>query len=145
MIFQKFEICIKKIPDQNKHYKTSNIVPFKRNFVVIYDNCIIGNNVIINSSSVIGADGFGYEKNEKGEWEKFQHPFKTGLATTDPYSDVMGGGIYVEPYEQDIYSYYSGESGAKDSPKTLEEGRTVWEKEASETVAKQKEFDLYQL
>ncbi|MEK9727911.1 MAG: UDP-3-O-(3-hydroxymyristoyl)glucosamine N-acyltransferase, partial [Candidatus Margulisiibacteriota bacterium] len=37
--------------------------------VTIYDNCKIGNNTIIHANSVIGADGFGYEK-ENDEWIK---------------------------------------------------------------------------
>ncbi len=44
-----------------------------REGVYIYDKTTIGNNVVIDSGSVIGLDGFGYEKNEKGEWEKFPH------------------------------------------------------------------------
>jgi UDP-3-O-[3-hydroxymyristoyl] glucosamine N-acyltransferase len=41
--------------------------------VVIYHGVQIGNNVIIHAGSVIGADGFGYQKNENGELEKFPH------------------------------------------------------------------------
>lgn len=33
----------------------------------------IGNNVVLKSGCVIGGDGFGYERNEKGIFEKFQH------------------------------------------------------------------------
>lgn len=39
----------------------------------IYDNTIIGENVTIHAGTVIGADGFGYQRNEKGEFEKFPH------------------------------------------------------------------------
>lgn len=39
----------------------------------IYDNVKIGKNVIIHAGTVIGADGFGYEKNTDGELEKFPH------------------------------------------------------------------------
>jgi UDP-3-O-[3-hydroxymyristoyl] glucosamine N-acyltransferase len=39
----------------------------------IYDNVTIGNYVIIKPGAVIGADGFGYERNEKDELEKFPH------------------------------------------------------------------------
>ena len=39
----------------------------------IYDNVVIGQKVIIHAGTVIGADGFGYEKNESGEFEKFPH------------------------------------------------------------------------
>ncbi|MBL7766124.1 MAG: UDP-3-O-(3-hydroxymyristoyl)glucosamine N-acyltransferase [Chitinophagaceae bacterium] len=46
---------------------------------VIHDNCTlyddieIGKNVIIHANTVIGSDGFGYQKNELGELEKFPH------------------------------------------------------------------------
>jgi len=38
--------------------------------VTIYQRCIIGNNVIIHSGSVIGSDGFGYAKNDDGTYKK---------------------------------------------------------------------------
>jgi len=41
--------------------------------VYIYPNVKIGRNVIIHAGTVIGADGFGYERNDKGGWEKFPH------------------------------------------------------------------------
>ena len=41
--------------------------------VHIYDGVRIGSNVIIHSGTVIGADGFGYERNEQGELVKFPH------------------------------------------------------------------------
>jgi len=39
----------------------------------IYSNTQIGCNVTIHAGTVIGADGFGYERNEAGELEKFPH------------------------------------------------------------------------
>jgi len=42
-------------------------------FVYIGDNVKIGNNVTIKSGSVIGSDGFGFVKNQKGVFEKFPH------------------------------------------------------------------------
>jgi len=36
----------------------------------IRENCKIGNRVIIHSGTVIGSDGFGYHKNESGEYVK---------------------------------------------------------------------------
>ena len=39
----------------------------------IYDNVKIGNNVTINAGCIIGIDGYGYERNENGELEKFPH------------------------------------------------------------------------
>ena len=44
-----------------------------RPHVTIYDNVRIGANCRINSGTVIGADGFGYERNAIGELEKFPH------------------------------------------------------------------------
>ena len=41
--------------------------------VRILDRVRIGKNVIIKSGSVIGSDGFGYEKNEAGVYERFPH------------------------------------------------------------------------
>jgi len=39
--------------------------------VLIEDGCMIGDNVILHAGVVIGADGFGYVKDEKGEYIKF--------------------------------------------------------------------------
>jgi len=39
--------------------------------VFIDDHCSIGDNVILHSGVVIGADGFGYVKDENGEYVKF--------------------------------------------------------------------------
>ncbi len=36
----------------------------------IYHGCVIGNNCTIHAGAVIGADGFGFAPNEKGEFEK---------------------------------------------------------------------------
>lgn len=44
-----------------------------RPHVTVYDNVRIGANCRINSGTVIGADGFGYERNAQGELEKFPH------------------------------------------------------------------------
>ncbi len=39
----------------------------------LYDNTTIGDYVTIHAGTVIGADGFGYQRNESGEFEKFPH------------------------------------------------------------------------
>lgn len=39
----------------------------------IYDNVFIGKNVIIHAGAVIGSDGFGYQRNKQGVFEKFPH------------------------------------------------------------------------
>jgi len=41
--------------------------------VHIYDKVRIGRDVIIHAGTVIGGDGFGYERNDLGEMEKFPH------------------------------------------------------------------------
>jgi len=41
--------------------------------VSLYDNTRIGNNVTVHAGTVIGADGFGYERNADGGMEKFLH------------------------------------------------------------------------
>ncbi len=41
--------------------------------VYIYPNTRIGRNVIIHAGTVIGATGFGYERNDEGELERFPH------------------------------------------------------------------------
>lgn len=38
---------------------------------IIHDNTIIRNNVRIYSGAVIGSDGYGFEKDESNNWEKF--------------------------------------------------------------------------
>jgi len=38
--------------------------------VKIYSECVIGKNCVINSGAIIGADGFGFAPNEKGEYIK---------------------------------------------------------------------------
>jgi UDP-3-O-[3-hydroxymyristoyl] glucosamine N-acyltransferase len=39
----------------------------------IYSRTRIGRNVTIHAGTIIGADGFGYQRNEAGELEKFPH------------------------------------------------------------------------
>lgn len=41
--------------------------------VHVYDNVAIGDRVIIHAGTVIGSDGFGYQKNLDGVLEKFPH------------------------------------------------------------------------
>lgn len=45
-----------------------NVVIFSG--VKVYSECIIGNDCFINSGAIIGADGFGFTPNEKGEYHK---------------------------------------------------------------------------
>ena len=39
----------------------------------IYPGCVIGDNVILHSNAVIGADGFGFAPLEDGTWKKIEH------------------------------------------------------------------------
>lgn len=39
----------------------------------IYDNVVIGKNVKVNANTAIGSEGFGYSRNEIGEFEHFPH------------------------------------------------------------------------
>lgn len=39
----------------------------------IYDNVIIGKNVKIHAGTVVGADGFGYVKDDQGSYVRFPH------------------------------------------------------------------------
>ncbi len=38
--------------------------------VKIYSDCLVGSHCVINSGAIIGADGFGFTPNEKGEYNK---------------------------------------------------------------------------
>jgi UDP-3-O-[3-hydroxymyristoyl] glucosamine N-acyltransferase len=49
--------------------------------VYIYDNCFIGRNVEIYAGCLLGGKGFGFERNENGELEKF--PQLGGLVIED--------------------------------------------------------------
>lgn len=50
-------------------------------FVKIYDSCEIGSNCNIADHVVLGGEGFGYEKDENGDWFKF--PQIGGLSIGD--------------------------------------------------------------
>lgn len=39
----------------------------------LYDGVKIGRNVLVQAGTVIGSPGFGYERNDEGEWEHFPH------------------------------------------------------------------------
>jgi len=99
--------CLQKfVPTNNpKHIESTSIIKTKRigkNFslghfsyisenvvignnvtilgnVYIHDDVVIGNNVFINASTVIGSDGFGYERNSKMKLEKFPHMGKVEI------------------------------------------------------------------
>jgi UDP-3-O-[3-hydroxymyristoyl] glucosamine N-acyltransferase len=41
---------------------------------VVREFCRIGNNVVVQNGAVIGADGFGFAKNDTGRWHKIPQP-----------------------------------------------------------------------
>jgi UDP-3-O-[3-hydroxymyristoyl] glucosamine N-acyltransferase len=43
---------------------------FAHAHAVVRENCILGDNVTLENGVIVGADGFGFAKNEAGEWEK---------------------------------------------------------------------------
>ena len=51
----------------------------------IYSETVIGNSCVINSGAIIGADGFGFAPNEKGEYIKVP---QTGNVILEDYVDV---------------------------------------------------------
>jgi len=53
--------------------------------VKIYSDCVIGNNCVIHSSSVIGADGFGFAPNQDGMYSKVP---QTGNVIIEDFVDI---------------------------------------------------------
>lgn len=51
----------------------------------IYSDCVIGNYCVINSGAIIGADGFGFAPNEKGEYQKIP---QTGNVVLEDFVDI---------------------------------------------------------
>jgi UDP-3-O-[3-hydroxymyristoyl] glucosamine N-acyltransferase len=47
---------------------------FAHAHVVVRENCQIGNNVILQNGVVVGADGFGFAKDDSGHWHKIPQP-----------------------------------------------------------------------
>jgi len=43
---------------------------FAHAHAVVRENCVLGDNVTLENGAIIGADGFGFAKNEAGQWEK---------------------------------------------------------------------------
>ena len=51
----------------------------------VYSDCIIGKNCVVNSGVIIGADGFGFAKNENGEYTKVP---QTGNVILEDFVDI---------------------------------------------------------
>jgi UDP-3-O-[3-hydroxymyristoyl] glucosamine N-acyltransferase len=43
---------------------------FAHAHAVVRENCILGDHVTLENGAIVGADGFGFAKNEAGHWEK---------------------------------------------------------------------------
>ena len=54
----------------------------------IYSESIIGDHCVVHSGAIIGADGFGFTPNEKGEYSKVP---QTGNVILEDYVDVGAG------------------------------------------------------
>lgn len=54
----------------------------------IYSESIIGNHCVVNSGAIIGADGFGFTPNEKGEYSKVP---QTGNVILEDHVDIGAG------------------------------------------------------
>jgi UDP-3-O-[3-hydroxymyristoyl] glucosamine N-acyltransferase len=85
-----------KMGDNVKIYPNSYIgdnVTIGDNVVIfsgakIYSECIIGNHCVVNSGAIIGADGFGFAPNEKGEYSKVP---QIGNVILEDYVDIGAG------------------------------------------------------
>jgi len=47
---------------------------FAHAHAVVRENCRVGNNVLLQNGVVIGADGFGFAKDDRGHWHKIPQP-----------------------------------------------------------------------
>jgi UDP-3-O-[3-hydroxymyristoyl] glucosamine N-acyltransferase len=43
---------------------------FAHAHAVVREGCVLGDHVTLENGAIVGADGFGFSKNDKGEWEK---------------------------------------------------------------------------
>jgi UDP-3-O-[3-hydroxymyristoyl] glucosamine N-acyltransferase len=43
---------------------------FAHAHAVVRENCELGDNVTLENGAIVGADGFGFSKNDQGHWEK---------------------------------------------------------------------------
>ncbi len=43
---------------------------FAHAHAVVRENCVLGDHVTLENGAIIGADGFGFAKNNQGQWEK---------------------------------------------------------------------------
>jgi UDP-3-O-[3-hydroxymyristoyl] glucosamine N-acyltransferase len=43
---------------------------FAHAHAVVRENCVLGDQVTLENGAIVGADGFGFAKNDEGQWEK---------------------------------------------------------------------------
>jgi UDP-3-O-[3-hydroxymyristoyl] glucosamine N-acyltransferase len=43
---------------------------FAHAHAVVREGCVLGSHITLENGAIVGADGFGFSKNEAGEWEK---------------------------------------------------------------------------
>ncbi|NRB84892.1 MAG: UDP-3-O-(3-hydroxymyristoyl)glucosamine N-acyltransferase [Winogradskyella sp.] len=54
----------------------------------VYSDCVIGSSCVINSGAIIGADGFGFAPNDKGEYSKVP---QIGNVIIEDFVDIGAG------------------------------------------------------
>jgi len=59
---------------------------FAHSHVSIREECEIGNNVLLHNGVVIGSDGFGFAKDDKGEWYKIP---QTGKVVIEDHVEIQ--------------------------------------------------------
>ena len=59
---------------------------FAHAHAVVRENCVLGDHVTLENGAIIGADGFGFSKNEAGQWEKIP---QSGPVRIGNYVDVQ--------------------------------------------------------
>jgi UDP-3-O-[3-hydroxymyristoyl] glucosamine N-acyltransferase len=59
---------------------------FAHAHAVVRENCVIGDNVILQNGAIVGSDGFGFAKDEKGEWHKI---VQAGLTVLENHVEVQ--------------------------------------------------------
>ena len=59
---------------------------FAHSHVAIRENCAIGNNVLLHNGVVIGSDGFGFAKDDNGDWYKIP---QTGRVVLEDHVEIQ--------------------------------------------------------
>jgi UDP-3-O-[3-hydroxymyristoyl] glucosamine N-acyltransferase len=59
---------------------------FAHAHAVVRENCVLGDHVTLENGAIVGADGFGFAKNEEGRWQKIP---QSGPVRLGNYVDVQ--------------------------------------------------------